>query len=39
MQMGAGGAAGAATQADFLAALYLISFLHLELGQMQVQGE
>ena len=37
MEMRAGGAAGAAAQADYLAPLYLIAFFHFELRKMQVE--
>src|SRR5271169_2551488 len=37
--MGAGGSSSASAQADFLAALYGVSFLHFEFGKMEVKGE
>ena len=39
MEMRAGSPARATAQADLLAALHLISFLHVELGKVEVEGK
>src|SRR5208282_1812482 len=39
VQMRSGGAAGAAAEADFLAAFYPVPFFYFEFGKMQVEGE
>ena len=39
MKMRSGRPAGAAAQADDLASLYLLAFLHFEFGKMQVKRE
>src|ERR1700682_3576064 len=39
VEMGAGGASGAAAQADGLAALNVVALVHFEFGQMEIEGE
>ena len=39
VEMRAGGASGAAAEADHLTALYRIAFLHLEFGKMEVERQ